>query len=131
LNELLLIRKWKTDKATVGELYLNGTFECFTLEDVVRPEKIYGETAIPAGRYRVVFSMSPRFKQVLPLLWEVPNYTGVRIHAGNTAKDTEGCILVGQERGVNSVGKSRAALEALLAKLSDPCWITITDGEST
>lgn len=130
IYELELRRKWLTDKSTIGELYVNGEFECFTLEDVVRPEKVYGQTAIPAGRYRVIFSKSPRFKRVLPLLMHVPNFEGVRIHAGNTAVDTEGCILVGQERGEDKVLKSRLALEALLAKITDPCWITIQDAET-
>jgi hypothetical protein len=93
--ELRLTRKEFTDRSTIGELHVNGVFECFTLEDTVRPVKIKGETAIPEGRYEVVVNFSERFQRPLPLLLNVPNFEGVRIHPGNTDKDTEGCILVG------------------------------------
>lgn len=92
---LRLERRIFTDDVTVGELYLNNEFYCYTLEDAVRPTKIYGKTAIPRGRYKVEITHSPRFRTHLPLLINVPNYVGVRIHAGNTALDTEGCLLVG------------------------------------
>lgn len=104
---------------TIGELYIDGVYECFTLEDVVRAEKIPGKTAIPAGEYDVIVSYSNRFKCPLPLLQKVPNFTGVRIHAGNTDADTEGCILVGLTRGEESVGASRAALKPLVARISE------------
>ena len=100
-----------------GTLRVDGAFECFTLEDLPRNKKIPGETAIPAGTYKVILTMSPRFKQVMPLLLDVPNFDGVRIHPGNTDKDTHGCILVGRTKGGEFIGESRKAYEALFAKL--------------
>ena len=86
---------------TIGELSVNNNYVCDTLEDRVRPEgeKVYGETAIPAGTYTVVLSYSNRFKKVMPEIQNVPNFTGVRIHCGNSSKDTEGCLLVGKWDG--------------------------------
>ena len=81
--------------ATTGELYVDGKFVCYTLEDAIRKEKIKGVTAIPAGTYDVIINMSTRFKRLMPLLLNVPDFEGVRIHPGNTAEDTEGCIRVG------------------------------------
>ncbi len=115
--ELILKRLHKTNESTIGELSINGKFECYTLEDVERKEKIYGKTAIPKGTYNVVMTMSNRFKIVLPLLLNVPNFEGVRIHAGNTAKDTEGCILLGQTRAIDFVGSSKKAMENFKAKI--------------
>ena len=120
--ELTLVRKFNRPDCTIGELFVDGHFECFTLEDIVRPGdiarvKVAGRTAIPPGTYRIELTMSQRFKRVLPLLLKVPGFEGIRIHAGNTAEDTEGCILVGRERESNAIRGSRAALEALLAKL--------------
>ena len=103
----------------MGELYVNDVFFCFTLEDVERKEKIYGETAIPTGIYRVVLSMSPRFKRILPLLLDVPNYSGIRIHNGVHAGHTEGCILVGFAKGIDEIYHSRAAVDRLVEILSE------------
>lgn len=128
---LLLIREYFTENSTTGSLYIDGKFECFTLEDVVREEKIYGKTAIPEGLYELIVTMSPRFKRELPRLLEVPNYEGVLIHAGNSAKDTEGCILVGRTRKKDWVGSSQLALGDILDKLEkayerkDPIYIEI------
>ncbi len=83
--ELRIKRTDFSDQSTIGELSVNGQFECYTLEDKVRPEKIAGKTAIPAGRYEVVISFSQRFQRPLPLLLKVPNFEGIRIHPGNTA----------------------------------------------
>lgn len=83
----------------IGELTIDGVHQCFTLEDKVREKKIFGKTAIPPGRYEVTVSFSNHFQKKLPLLMNVPNFEGVRIHSGNTAKDTEGCILVGMTKG--------------------------------
>ena len=85
--ELVLRRKFKGPKYTIGDLSINGRFFCNVIEDVVRPAgvKIYGETAIPYGEYKVVMRYSPKFKKVLPLLLDVPMFEGVRIHAGNYA----------------------------------------------
>ena len=115
--DLKVIRKDFTQKSTIGELSVNGVFECFTLEDCVRPAKIKGVTAIPAGTYEVVVSFSQRFQKPLPLLLNVPNFEGIRIHPGNTDRDTEGCILVGRSKQVDSIGESRNAFQALFEKI--------------
>lgn len=133
--ELRLIRRAFGADYTEGSLYLNGAFECHTLEDRFRlGPKVPGETAIPFGRYRVAVTYSPRFKQRMPLLLNVPNFSGVRIHWGNKSADTEGCILVGAEnRSMTDgwVGMSKVAYRRLLAKIllaernGDECWLTI------
>ena len=115
--ELLLKRKWFTDKSTIGELSVNGAFECYTLEDKVRTVKIAGGTAIPAGRYEVAVNFSNRFQKLMPLLLNVPNFEGIRIHSGNTQDDTDGCILVGKTRDTDFVGNSRSTFAALFAKI--------------
>lgn len=92
---LFLQRIAQTPEYTVGRLYIDEKFFCNTLEDTVRDTKIAGKTAIPEGTYRVVVNRSPKFKRDLPLLLDVPDFEGIRIHRGNTAKDTSGCILVG------------------------------------
>ncbi len=115
---LIEIKRQKSnDKCTIGRLYVNGVFQCYTLEDVVRKEKIPGQTAIPIGEYDVVITMSNRFKKLLPLLRNVPNFDGVRVHAGNTDADTEGCILVGESAGKYSISNSRSAFEKLFAQM--------------
>lgn len=115
--KLLLKRKHKTSNSTIGELSIDGKFECYTLEDVEREKKIYGKTAIPKGTYEIVMTMSNRFKIVLPLLLNVPNFEGVRIHVGNYPKDTEGCILLGQTRSIDFIGNSKMAVVKFLQKL--------------
>ncbi|OYU80773.1 MAG: hypothetical protein CFE23_07310 [Flavobacterium sp. BFFFF1] len=117
--ELVLTRKIRSAKSTIGELTIDGKFECFTLEDVERDVKIHGKTAIPKGRYELTITMSNRFKKELPLLINVPNYEGVRIHPGNKAEDTEGCILVGKTKTTDFIGNSRDAFEALFPKLKN------------
>lgn len=114
--QLQLVRKIFTDKSTIGELSVDGAFECFTLEDPVRPKKITGETAIPAGTYEVAVTFSNTFQKFLPLLLNVPNFEGIRIHTGNTPKDTIGCILVGEGKGADSVISSRLAFAPLFEK---------------
>jgi hypothetical protein len=116
---LLLIRQTFSDLSTVGELLVNGEHECYTLEDVVRAVKVPGKTAIPYGTYRVIINASARFKRRLPLLLNVPNFEGVRIHPGNTAEDTEGCILVGTVRGPDVVLHSRDAFKPLFLKMDE------------
>ena len=83
--KLELKRLERTEKSTIGELYVNGKFECYTLEDVERKEKVFGETAIDKGTYQVVVTYSNAFKQNMPLLLNVPKFQGIRIHSGNTA----------------------------------------------
>ena len=125
--KLELVRKVKTGESTIGTLSIDGVFQCYTLEDVVRSgEKVWGQTAIPCGEYRVMLTMSPRFKRILPLIVDVPGFDGIRIHPGNTAKDTDGCILVGTSSGVDFIGSSRVAFEALYSKLQNTSGITIT-----
>jgi hypothetical protein len=114
---LKLVRKTFTEESTIGELSVNGKFECFTLEDKVRAVKIHGRTAIPEGIYEVIISFSDKFRKQLPLLLNVPNFAGIRIHSGNTAADTEGCILVGTTKGNNAISSSRIAFNALFPKL--------------
>lgn len=114
---LKLVRKTFTEQSTMGELFVNGKFECFTLEDKVRAVKIHGETAIPEGIYEVSITFSDKFKKQLPLLNKVPGFDGIRIHSGNTKADTEGCILVGQSKSQDFVGGSRAAFNVLFPKL--------------
>lgn len=115
--QLKVLRQQYTTQSTIGSLFIDGRFECFTLEDMVRPTKVFGETAIPAGRYRVVVTFSPTFKRRLPLLVDVPQYSGVRIHPGNTKRDTLGCLLVGQGKAVDAISASRAAFAALMPKI--------------
>jgi hypothetical protein len=116
--KLELKRELGTTGFTLGALSVNGVAECYTIEDEVRSgPKVYGETAIPAGVYTVIVSFSPHFRRDLPLLLAVPGFEGVRIHPGNTAADTEGCVIVGKLRGVASVGKSVDAFSSLYAKI--------------
>jgi hypothetical protein len=119
-------RLYKTENSTIGELLIDGVFECFTLEDKERPVKIKGETAIPKGTYKVIINESNRFKRLLPLLINVPNFEGVRIHSGNSNHDTEGCILVGQTRNKNYIGQSRKAFDKLFKKMQAAKDITLT-----
>ena len=98
---LTLVRYTRTDEAILGSLYLNGAFVCYTLENEAK--------AIPCGMYSVQNSKSPKFKRELPLLHnaQVPASRGIRIHVGNTAKDSQGCVLVGMTREVHLLGGSK------------------------
>jgi hypothetical protein len=130
--ELTLTRKYKGPDCVIGELYLNGNFECYTLEDVERPKKIPGITAIPKGTYEVVIDFSKRFRKLMPRLLKVPEFEGILIHSGNYASDTEGCILVGKVKEDHSIGYSRDAFERLFPKLrtaslTEKIVIKITD----
>lgn len=114
---LRLFREPSKDNATLGSLYVDGVWESWTLEDMERPVKLPGVTAIPTGTYRVVIAPSDRFKRMMPRLLDVPGFEGILMHYGNTAADTEGCILVGGTRANAFVGDSRKAFEALFVKL--------------
>lgn len=96
--KLLLKRIALKDNYTIGKLYIDGKYFCDTLEDAVRDVKIKHQTAIPKGIYKVTLTASPRFKRILPRLHDVPEFTGVLIHRGNTIDDTSGCILVGENK---------------------------------
>lgn len=133
--QLFLKRKWFSPESSIGELSIEGlAFKCFTLEDPVREgPKIYGRTAIPAGTYQVIINKSGRFKRFMPLLLNVPGFSGIRIHIGNTARETDGCILVGRTRGLDWIGRSRDAYDELFAILTaaldsgERVFITITN----
>jgi len=115
---LRVIREPSTPGGTFGALYVDGVWLCWTLEDRLREgPKVPGDTAIPAGSYPVVLSMSARFRKTLPEVQNVPGFSGIRIHSGNTAQDTEGCLLVGQTRISTQICYSKQALEALMTKL--------------
>ncbi len=125
--QILLKRSPSLAHCTLGDLYIDGVWECKTLEDVVREIpgkpvtewKVPNETAIPSGTYAVFINDSPHFGRPLPMLLNVPGFTGVRIHPGNTAKDTEGCILVGKSVAGESIVESRVAFGELFAKIQD------------
>lgn len=151
--ELYLDRKWKKSLYTIGRLFINGEFFCSTLEDTdrglsdkmtaaeIRKIKIAGKTAIPAGRYKITLSVqSPRFSKkkqyafcngYLPRLQAVKGYSGVLIHIGNFPEDTEGCILVGENKVKGGVCNSTVwfkKLYEILKKADDEgkeIWITI------
>lgn len=124
--ELKIVRSQRTEHSTIGTLYVDGNFECYTLEDKEREVKVPHETAIPKGEYKVIINQSNRFKRLLPLLLNVPNFEGVRIHSGNTNHDTEGCILVGQTKYNDFIGGSRKAFDMLFAKMQKAESITLT-----
>ena len=114
---LKLLPFTKTEKSTISKLYVDDVFECYILEDTIRAVKVHGETAIPSGTYNVVITMSNRFKKPLPLLENVPNFSGIRIHSGNTSADSDGCLLTGTTVAKDFVGNSRIAFNKLFAKI--------------
>lgn len=133
--ELTLNRCFKGDTYTIGTLYINGVRYCDTLEDKVRDlarePKISGRTAIPAGRYKVIVTVSPRFGRELPRLCDVPYFEGILIHRGNTNEDTSGCILVGENKVKGKVINSTAYEVKLTQWIKEAVtagsevWITI------
>lgn len=141
--ELLLKRIYKGDKYTIGKLYIDGEWFCDTIEDVVRSlpkdclytskgrnceckEKVYGETAIPAGTYKVILSYSNRFKRILPEILNVPHFLGIRIHRGNTEQDSAGCIILGENKVKGKVINSTPYETKLVKLLENQKNITIT-----
>lgn len=130
--ELILTRHARRADYTIGRLEdENGMKICDTLEPIWRNYdggelKIPKKSAIPEGTYRVVITKSQRFGKYLPLLVGVPGFEGVRIHAGNTSRDTEGCILVGQNLQVGKVLWSRIALEKLMELIKNEKKISLT-----
>ena len=122
--KLVLIRDQSDQNGTFGKLYINGLFECHTFEDQDRclenPDnvKVKGDSAIPRGVYNVVIDMSFRFKKLMMRLIDVPRFSGIRIHAGNTKEDTEGCILLGNGRSANGLYDSRTAVNKVFASVN-------------
>lgn len=140
--KLTLKRKFFGSAYTIGDLFIDGVFFCNTIEDVVRrlpaacpntpkgrnctcKEKVYAETAIPAGLYKVTMEYSPRFKRRLPLLHDVPHFLGILIHPGNTQRDSAGCLIVGFNTVKGMVTNSRATSDKLNTILAKEKEITI------
>lgn len=136
IMRLELKRIAKREDYTIGRLSVDGRYLCDTLEDRVRDlareRKIPGETAIPEGTYKVVVNISPKFKRMLPRLLNVPHFEGILIHRGNTAGDSAGCILVGENkvkgRVVNSTYWEKYITDMLLEAQAKGCEITIKVG---
>ena len=129
--ELLVVRYHKKPSYTIGKLYINGVYFCDTLEDTdrgladamplsqIQAAKRKGTTAIPTGRYVLELTVSPRFGRLLPVVVSVKGFEGIRIHRGNTAADTEGCILVGENKAVGKVLNSAKTEERLVERLCE------------
>lgn len=142
---LLLKRRTSSLTCTLGDLFENDSFICYTLEDLVREVpsksvtewKVPHETAIPQGRYKITVTHSQRFDRDLPLLNAVPGFLGVRIHSGNTDADTDGCILVGTRVSDDgeSLLESRKAFDELFADIrmaidsGEEVWIEVRNHE--
>ena len=128
---LTLMRIANKSAYTIGKLYIDGCYFCDTLEDTDRgldddmkeseilKKKIKGQTAIPTGTYPVKITYSPKYKKLMPLIENVKGYQGIRIHSGNTHKDTEGCILTGKNKEVGKVLESRKTFNALYKILTE------------
>lgn len=126
---LTLIRIANRPTYCIGKLYIDGKWFCDVIEDVdrglddsmteeeIKSKKIKGETAIPTGIYPVYLTYSPKYKKKMPLIDNVKGYSGIRIHSGNTSKDTEGCLIVGKNKEVGKVLESRKTYNALFKKL--------------
>lgn len=132
--KIAIARSVFTERTTSGTISCDGVPVCVSLEDRIRAPgvKVPGQTAIPPGRYQVIVSWSERFKRELPLLLDVPMFRGIRIHPGNTAADTEGCILVGIDRGDDQVFRSREAFGRLFPRIvaavaREKVWIEIAN----
>ncbi len=135
-------RIFKGSTYTIGKLYIDGEYACDTIEDTVRElpatcpntprgiacackEKVYAETAIPAGTYKVTMEYSPRFKRKLPYLHNVQHFIGILIHNGNDQGHSAGCIIVGRNKVKGKVLESKATLDALLSRIGNEKSITI------
>ena len=117
---------------TIGKLYIDGKYFCDTLEDTVMDtnksgkfdngeKKVKGKTAIPYGTYEIKWTYSPRFKKYTPQLMNVPQFEGIRIHAGNSSTDTEGCLLLGENKKVGMVLNSRATINKFYQIIKEAC----------
>ena len=124
MAKIKIIRDTFSDESTIGKLYIDGEYFCETLEDKDRfleagGKKEYSKTAIPRGVYSVVLHESVRFKKLMPLLLNVPQFEGIRIHSGNKAEDTDGRILVGRTRRRDFIENSRDAFNELMNRLEE------------
>jgi len=127
--KLKVIREVKNDVCTIGSLFLNGEFFCYTLEDkdrglkqsdsllFINTKKIFGLTAIPSGLYKLIVNQSPKFKRMLPRILDIKGFNGVLLHRGNTADHSLGCILIGYKKGENSIFESTKAETDLVNRL--------------
>lgn len=117
---------------TIGKLYIDDVYFCDTIEDTVRDfnkngkfdngeKKVHSKTAIPYGTYEIKWTYSPRFKKYTPQLMNVPSFEGIRIHAGNTSADTEGCLILGENKQVGKVLNSRATINKFYPIIKDAC----------
>ena len=117
---------------TIGKLYIDDVYFCDTIEDTVRDinkngkfdngeKKIHSKTAIPYGTYEIKWTYSPRFKKYTPQLMNVPSFEGIRIHAGNTSADTEGCLILGENKQVGKVLNSRATINKFYPIIKKAC----------
>ena len=132
-----LVRIAFKDMYTIGKLYVDGKYFCDVLEDVDRgldssmteseilEKKVKGQTAIPTGHYVINITYSPKYKRMMPLLLDVKGFSGIRIHSGNTSKDTEGCLLVGKNKKVGMVLESRDTYQRLFKMMEGQKEITI------
>lgn len=135
--KLKLVRIANRPTYCIGKLYIDGEYFCDTIEDTDRglddsmsvkevlSKKIKGQTAIPCGTYPIEITYSPKYKRLMPLILNVKGYSGIRIHSGNSSKDTEGCLLVGKNTVVGMVTDSRNTYQKLFAKLRNEKNITI------
>ena len=117
---------------TIGKLYIDDVYFCDTIEDTVRDinkngkfdngeKKVHSKTAIPYGTYEIKWTYSPRFKKYTPQLMNVPSFEGIRIHAGNTSSDTEGCLILGENKQVGKVLNSRATINKFYPIIKEAC----------
>lgn len=117
---------------TIGKLYIDDVYFCDTIEDTVRDinkngkfdngeKKVHSKTAIPYGTYEIKWTYSPRFKKYTPQLMNVPSFEGIRIHAGNTSADTEGCLILGENKQVGKVLNSRATINKFYPIIKEAC----------
>ena len=118
--KLILKRTWRTDKATIGILYIyndndldNSIFRCFTLEDKEREVKIKHETAIPKGEYEIAFTWSERFQRNVLMLLNVPNFDRIYLHEGTNTEHTSGCILCAQVRRETTIENSKPSIDCI------------------
>lgn len=117
---------------TIGKLYIDDVYFCDTIEDTVRDlnkngkfdngeKKVHSKTAIPYGIYEIKWTYSPRFKKYTPQLMNVPSFEGIRIHAGNTSADTEGCLILGKNKYVGKVLNSRDTINKFYPIIKEAC----------